>query len=70
MKFIEELAKTLSDIADGRTHSDIALRVAQALPWANDEDKSMLHRFLKGSYTEADCFALNVFAVLTHNQGN
>jgi hypothetical protein len=70
MKFIEELANTLSDIAGGVTWSEIALTVAQALPWANAEDKAMLLRWIKGREISTDRIALQVFAVLTHNQGN
>jgi hypothetical protein len=70
MRFITELAAILSDIAQGYTHSALALTVAQALPWANADDKAVLGRFLKGSHTERDCFALQAFAVLTHNHGN
>ena len=57
-----------AEIAQGETHSDLALTVAMALPWANEDDKAVLNRFLKGSYTERDRFDLQMFAVRTHNK--
>lgn len=68
MLFVQALAATLAEIAQGETHSDLALTVAMALPWANEDDKAVLNRFLKGSYTERDCFNLQMFAVRTHNK--
>lgn len=68
MLFVQALAATLAEIAQGETHSDLALTVAMALPWATANDKAVLSRFLKGSSTERDRFDLQMFAVRTHNK--
>ena len=64
-----ELANTLDDIAEGRTFSEMALYTARELPWTTGNDRAMLTRYLYGTAQAADYFALQVFSILTRNNG-
>lgn len=58
----ERIAQELQQIAEGFGFHGNALQAAMNMQGTTDDDRAMLHRYMQGSHTPTDRFALQELA--------